>query len=258
MRIISRLLRALLKEDYPQLLQRLYRLFQLNADLNIKMTPPDHTFDRPQTTVILAMSADGKIADKSRAAARFGSANDKAHLERHVAQVDGVLLGAGTLRAYGTTLRVRQPELLEQRQQQEKPQQPVQVVCSRTALLDPKLPFFRQPVPRWLLTTTAGALRWREGEHFERILAVEAATGDIAWQKALQQLWSLGVRTLAVLGGGTVVAALLEANLLDELWLTVCPLLLGGAHAPTPIDGTGLAASLAPRLQLLDVSTDRR
>ncbi|XGW00440.1 MAG: RibD family protein [Leptolyngbya sp. BL-A-14] len=219
------------------------------------MSSPDHTFDRPQTAVILAMSADGKIADRSRTAARFGSANDKAHLERHVAQVDGVLFGAGTLRAYGTTLRVRLPELLEQRRHQDKPPQPVHVVCSRSALLDPQLPFFRQPVPRWLLTTTAGARHWQEGEHFERILAVETATGVIAWQEALQQLWSLGLRTLAVLGGGTVVGALLEADLLDELWLTVCPLLLGGAQAPTPIDGTGLAAALAPRLQLLDVRT---
>lgn len=65
----------------------------------------------------------------------------------------------------------------------------------------------------------------------------------------------MGIRLkhLAVLGGGALVASLLEANLLDELWLTVCPLLLGGVDAPTPVDGAGIMAAFAPRLQLLDV-----
>lgn len=221
----------------------------------MKPTVPPNECSRPKTTVILAMSADGKIADRSRAAARFGSANDKAHLESQVAQMDGVLLGASTLRAYGTTLRVVQPELLEQRQQQGKPLQPVQLICSRSAVLKPHLPFFGQPVSRWLLTTAAGASRWQEGEAFEHILVAETTTGDIAWQGALQQLWISGLKTLAVLGGGTLVASLLEADLVDELWLTVCPLLLGGASAPTPIDGTGVMAALAPRLRLLEVKT---
>ena len=212
------------------------------------------------TTVILAVSADGKIAAADRSPARFGSATDKAHLEVQVAQADAVLFGAETLRAYGTTLRVTSPQLLQQRQQQGRSPQPVQIVCSRSAALDPQLPFFRQPVPRWLLTTPAGARQWqegegREGEAFERLLVTETAIGAIDWQAAFGQLWDSGLKTLAVLGGGALVASLLEANLLDELWLTVCPLLLGGAAAPTPVDGKGLIAALAPRLQLLEVKT---
>ncbi len=97
---------------------------------------------RPFATVILAMSADGKIADWSRTAARFGSPSDKTHLERQIAQADGVLFGSRTLKAYGTTLRVVHPDLLQQRQAQSKPLQPVQIVCSRSANLDPEYPFF--------------------------------------------------------------------------------------------------------------------
>ncbi|WP_293233658.1 MULTISPECIES: dihydrofolate reductase family protein, partial [unclassified Microcoleus] len=104
------------------------------------------------TTVILAMSADGKITDTALTAARFGSANDKSHLEQQVAASDAVLFGNGTLRAYGTTLRVFSPDLLEQRKLQGKPPQPVQIVCSRSRKFDPNWRFFQQPVPRWLLT----------------------------------------------------------------------------------------------------------
>jgi 5-amino-6-(5-phosphoribosylamino)uracil reductase len=217
---------------------------------------------RPHTTIILAMSADGKIADVRRSPARFGSATDKAHLEAQIAQADGVLFGAGTLRAYGTTLRIANPTLLHQRQKRGQPPQPIHIVCSRSANLDPEWAFFRQPVPRWLLTTAAGAQRWRASPRFDpicfdRILTFPQADpptdNGVDWVATLQQMQAAGLDRLAVTGGGTLVASLLEANLVDELWLTVCPLLLGGAIAPTPVEGIGFPAALAPRLELLSV-----
>lgn len=215
----------------------------------------DSAWVRPHTTVVLAMSADGKIADVKRSPARFGSAADKAHLEKQVALADAVLFGASTLRAYGTTLRVSHLELLEMRSRQGQPPQPVQMVCSRFAEFDPSLRFFQQPVPRWLLTTTAGAKAWQERANFERILVAETAEQTLDWQDALQQLVSLGIQRLAVLGGGELVASLMALDLIDELWLTVCPLILGGAIAPTPVQGLGFPAELAPRLELLSAET---
>ncbi|QZZ23730.1 RibD family protein [Leptothermofonsia sichuanensis E412] len=211
--------------------------------------------DRPLTTVILAMSADGKIADRTRAAARFGSPWDKAHLEQQIAQVDGVLFGAGTLRAYGTTMRVMQPNLLQQRQQQSKPQQPVQILCSQSGKIDPDYPFFCQPVPRWLLTTRLGSDRCQPATQFERILVAETPTGEIDWVTAFQQLTDLGLKHLAILGGGELVASLLAEGLVDEFWFTVCPLILGGAEAPTAVEGAGFLQTTAPQLQLMEVKT---
>lgn len=207
------------------------------------------------TTVVLAMSADGKIADAQRSPARFSSPADQQHLERQIAQADGVLLGAGTLRAYGTTMRVTSPELLQQRSRNQKSPQPIQIVCSGSANLDSGLRFFQQPVPRWLLTTETGANRWGVQPGFERILAIAENHQGIDWAIALQKLSDLGLAQLAVLGGGELVASLLEADLIDELWLTVCPLLLGGSAAPTPVGGSGFAAPLAPSLELLSVGT---
>jgi len=50
-----------------------------------------------------------------------------------------------------------------------------------------------------------------------------------------------------------LVASLLAADVIDELCLTVCPLILGGAAAPTPVEGAGLLS--AKHLQLLSVDT---
>lgn len=241
----------------------------------------DEQKHRPHTTVVLAMSVDGKIADVKRSPARFSSLTDKTHLEQQIAASDAVLFGAGTLRAYSTTMRVSHPQLLEQRKQCSLPPQPVQILASLQANIDPQLRFFHQPVPRWLLTTSVGAKHWQERPEFEKIIVCQTtearakgSEGDgevgrnppitsashpltphssIDWVVAVQQLADLGVKRLAVLGGGQLVASMLAADLIDEFWLTVCPLILGGASSPTPVEGMGFDTALAPRLELLSV-----
>lgn len=220
--------------------------------------PESVPLSRPHTTVVLAMSADGKIADAERSPARFSSGADRLHLEKQIALADGILFGAGTLRAYGTTLGISHPQWLQLRQQGGAPPQPVQIVCSRSGVLDPQWRFFRQKLPRWLLTTTLGAKGWQAVEAvggFEQILIAETSTGDIDWDNAFQQLVRLDVRRLCILGGGELVASLLAEDLIDEFWLTVCPLLVGGKAAPTPVGGEGLLGQALKRLELLDVET---
>ncbi|MFW6359597.1 MAG: RibD family protein [Chroococcales cyanobacterium] len=209
---------------------------------------------RPHTTMILAMTADGKIADKTRSPARFSSQRDQAHLEQRISEVDGVLFGAGTLRAYGTTLRVSNPQLLEARQQQNKPLQPAQIVCSASAKIDPQLRFFEQPVPHWLLTTSKGAKFWQDAPEakFERILVAES-DGQIDWIAAFKQFSELGFQRMAILGGGNLIASLVSQDLIDEFWFTVCPLILGGETAPTPVEGEGFSMPEAKELELINV-----
>jgi 5-amino-6-(5-phosphoribosylamino)uracil reductase len=210
---------------------------------------------RPHTTVVLAVSADGKIGDFKRSPARFGSGVDKAHLEKQIAAGDAVLFGAGTLRAYGTTITVSHPTLLQHRSWEGKPSQPFHIVISCLADLNPEFNFFRQSVTRWLITTTKGAQFWQGRSEFEQILVFEKPTGVIDLPAVLQHLTTLHVSRLVILGGGNLVTSLLELDLIDEFWLTICPLILGGATAPTPVEGQGFLAHLAPRLQLLEVTT---
>lgn len=224
--------------------------------------------NRPHTTVILAMSADGKIADRNRSPARFGSARDKAHLETQIAKVDGVLFGRGTLQAYGTTLSVSSPELLQHRQRQGKSPQPIQMVCSSSGKINPNLRFFQQPVPRWLLTTPQGLTQFKQefsnsnSSHqsdiydcFQDFITTNTLSENqdlIDWNDAFKNLIQRGLKRLAILGGGQLVSSLILMNFIDELWLTVCPLILGGVNAPTPVEGQGFLSNVAPRLQLLE------
>lgn len=215
------------------------------------MPEPTSIENRPRTIVVLAMSADGKISDAARSHPRFGSQQDFDHLEQQVALADAVLFGAATLKAGGTAMRVLKPELIAQRLASGKPEQPIQIVCTRTGNIDPTLKFFQQPIPRYLLTTITGAQRWKDEPGFDHVLS--ATEENIDWHQAFTVLHQHHIKTIAVLGGGEVVAALLEADLIDELHLTVCPLLLGSKDAPNPVEGAGFSQENAPRLELLSV-----
>ena len=221
--------------------------------------------NRPRITVVLAMSADGKITDASRAAARFPSSTDKAHLEAQIARADATLFGAGTLRAYGTTLPLTSAALIEDRRSRYQPDQPIQIVCSAIGNLDPQWPFFHQPVPRWLITTLEGMQFWRDvrkgkdsDRSFEHVLITER---PFNWHVVMQDLLNgksalssaanrPAIQNLVVLGGGELVASLLSDGLIDDLYLTVCPLLIGGKTAPTPVGGLGFTLPRTPKLAL--------
>ncbi len=220
--------------------------------------------NRPRITVVLAMSADGKIADASRAAARFASATDKVHLETQIAKADATLFGAGTLRAYGTTLPVTNAVLIEERRSRHQSNQPIQIVCSAIGKLDPQWPFFRQPVPRWFITTLEGMQCWRNQKKdrdqnlFDHVLITER---PFNWHNVMQDLLDgksalsaaanrPPIRNLVVMGGGELVASLLSDGLVDDLYLTICPLLIGGKTAPTPVGGLGFTLPRTPQLAL--------
>ncbi|MGL5942244.1 MAG: RibD family protein [Waterburya sp.] len=212
--------------------------------------------NRPETTAILAMTADGKIADFQRSPARFGSINDKTHLEKQVSLVDGVLFGADTLRAYGTTISVSNPKLLEARVERRQQLQPVQIVVSASGNLDFQWRFFQQSIPRWLLTVPSGAISWRNKKEFERILIIngtEENQSAINWVSTFEQLKQLGLNKLAILGGGELIASLLAEDLIDDFWLTICPVIFGGKNSPTPVGGIGLKQSQGKKLKLLEV-----
>lgn len=207
-----------------------------------------------KTTLVLAMTADGKISDVTKSAPTFGSDRDYAHLEEQIMGSDVVLVGSGTLNDGGGAVVETKPELIQARLDRGKSAQPPQIICSRSGKIDPSLPFFQQSIERWLLTTKAGSADWIDRPSFDRVLVCETADGkDIDWQAVKIKLAELAVENICFLGGAELAASLFAANFIDELWLTVCPFIYGGSAAPSPVTGEGFTPDLAPRLKLLSV-----
>jgi 5-amino-6-(5-phosphoribosylamino)uracil reductase len=207
-----------------------------------------------KTTLVLAMTADGKIADVTKSPPTFSSNRDYAHLEAQIADADAILVGSGTLNDGGSAVLVQKPALIQARIDRGQPLQPPQIVCSRSGKIDSQLPFFSQPTERWLLTTKSGASDWHARSSFDRVLVCETADGhNLDWQAIEKELTELGINKICFLGGSELAASLFAANFIDELWLTVCPVIYGGSMAPTPVSGAGFTPESAPKLTLLSV-----
>ncbi len=206
-----------------------------------------------KTTLVLAMTADGKISDVRKSPPTFGSKRDYAHLEEQMALADAILVGSGTLNDGGNAVLVAKPELVQARLDRSQSSQPIQIICSRSGKIDRGLPFFSQPISRWLLTTQVGSTDWLDLSKFDRVLVCETADGDIDWEVVSTRLSELGIDQICFLGGSELAASLFAAKFVDELWLTVCPFIYGGSTAPSPVSGVGFTPELAPKLELLSV-----
>ena len=182
---------------------------------------------RPSTRLVLAVSLDGRLAPPQGGAAQIGGRGDRRVLEEALAWADAALLGAETLRRHGTTCLIHAPDLLAARAAEGRAPQPLALVASRSGVIPPYLPFFHQPLERWLLAPAAVA-------GGARALGFTRGVPLADWSAALQQLAVLGLERLVVLGGAALAGSLLAEGLLDELQLTLCPRVLGGSHTWLP------------------------
>ena len=194
----------------------------LFADVDFAaLAPPD----RPYVVVNMIASADGRAALGGRTA-RLGNDADRAVFHALRASVDAVMVGTGTLRAERYGRMVRDEHRREIRRARGLDPEPLALVCSRSGDFPTDIPLFTDPEAR-VVTYTGGspseALRRAHDEH--------------------------GVRSVLCEGGPTLNAAMLAEGVFDELFLTVAPLLAGGAE-PLTILAAGDPAPLELRWAL--------
>ncbi|QNI98516.1 RibD family protein [Synechococcus sp. RS9902] len=191
---------------------------------------------RPFVRLVLAISLDGRLAPPVGGAAQLGGEGDRRALEQALAWADACLIGAGTLRAHRCTCLIRDQQLLKQRAEAGRPQQPTAVVVSNSHEFPADWRFFQQPLQRWLLAPNA------PHQGFERWLPL----GN-NWSQRLQSLADAGVARLVLLGGAALASNLLMADAVDELQLTLVPALLGGENSWLPSTSAALPLTLSER-----------
>lgn len=182
--------------------------------------------NRPLLRLVLAVSLDGRLAPAEGGAAQLGGLGDRRALEEALAWADGCLIGAETLRRHGSTCLIRAADLLEQRRQAGRSPQPAALVLSRSGNLPAELPFFQQPLQRWLVAPPG--LKYSDEAGFQQRWPLDS------WPDLWAGCWAAGLERLVVLGGAQVASQLLAGQWIDELQLTFCPSLLGGPHGWIP------------------------
>ncbi|MEH2093414.1 RibD family protein [Nostoc sp.] len=206
-----------------------------------------------QTTVVLGMTADGKISAVDPQAPRDFDAVDLAHLEFQVSLADLILVGAGTIRAEGVSFKISNPELLAAREVRNQSPQPITCVVSGSLDLSLDLPFWSQDIKRWIFTTRTGLERNSDATTLQKLAElIDLGDTDLDWDRAYSLIAERGIHKVVVLGGGSLTAALVKAGKIDDWWLTIWPIVFGGKNAPSPVEGEGFIPKAAPHLQLVE------
>jgi len=189
-----------------------------------------------------AISLDGRINTRERRFAFFGSGRDHARMSRLRADADAVLVGGATFRNWP------HPALPDAEDRARLKGRPWNVVVSRALDLPLATDWFTEPAIRPLLLTRAASLQGRHVPAEAEGWAGEGGNLPVPW--ILEQLARRGVERLLVEAGGDLLFQFLAADAIDEMYLTLCPLVVGG-NAPSLADGPGFDLAAAPRMRLL-------
>jgi riboflavin-specific deaminase-like protein len=208
---------------------------------------------RPRCFLNVAISLDGKIASAARENPDFPSPADRRRMDEIRARADAILVGAGTLRASDHPLTVRSPRLRRARLAAGRPEQPLNILLSAGLRIPLRGRFFRAPGVRRLVVTCGAAPRSRLREVQGRALVWEIGRERVDLGLLLRILRGLGYRELLLEGGGRTNFAFFERGWVDEVFLTVCPVIIGGENSPTPVDGAGFRPGAFRKYRLRSV-----
>jgi 2,5-diamino-6-(ribosylamino)-4(3H)-pyrimidinone 5'-phosphate reductase len=196
----------------------------------------------PFLFVNVAITADGRIAPPSRHFVPFSSKRDQQLLMELRTKADAVMAGARTVDMGKVDLGPGAPKYRQMRLKNGLAEYNLRVIVSGSASLNPKAHIFTKRFSPIVVLASNKAPR-------ERVEALRQVADDVHlsgeagvdFGEALQYLRSKwGVKKLLCEGGGEVNSQLFRQKLVDELYLTICPVIFGGRDAPTLADGEGV------------------
>ncbi len=207
---------------------------------DLQVSPPP---GRPAVILNMVQTLDGITAIDGKAWT-IGSEVDHYLFLTLRAWADVVLSGAGTLRQNDIIARTH-PHLQVARVAAGRPANPAAAVLSRRAEFPDdvlrKRFFSERDFTSMVITTelARGADRRRVTDAGAEVLVVPAGpNGDVDLPAAFGLLADRGVERVLAEGGPVTNRRLLDAGLLDELFLTVSPRVAGGPGAARIVDGS--------------------
>jgi riboflavin-specific deaminase-like protein len=175
---------------------------------------------RPLVTLSYAQSLDGSIADRPGRPLALSGSQAMAMTHRLRAAHEAILVGIGTVLADNPRLNVRLVS----------GQDPQPVVVDSRLRFPAYASLLKNRRSPWIATSegadperqqaleTAGA----------RVLRLPGSNGWVDLAGLLEQLGSMGINSLMVEGGAQIITSFLASRLVDQVVLTIAPLLVGG------------------------------
>ena len=212
-------------------------------------TPPA---DRPYVLINMVMSADGKIAVDGTEQG-IGSKVDQRLMRELRVNADVVLNGAETLRKSGASPRLGGDAALEAlRAARGKPRFPTATILSRSGELPLDRVFFTARDFEGLvyLSDSAPEANRRGIEATGRGVITVPAGGEVpAVLEHMRRTLHAGVLLLE--GGPTLNAQFFALDAVDEYFVTIGPVIVGGRNSLTAVEGEAFTRETMKHLELV-------
>ncbi len=183
---------------------------------------------RPRVIINAAMSVDGKIALRGGKRIKISDEEDFRRVHELRNSVDAILVGINTV-------ILDNPKLLVKERYVKSPRNPVRVVLDSHLRIPEDARVLEGNAPTIIITTEDARERKLNAE------IIKCGKGRVDLKCAMEKLYSLGIRSVLVEGGGTVIYSFLKEKLVDEISVFVGSIIIGG-EAPTLAEGLGASS----------------
>ena len=200
--------------------------------------------DRPRVLVNMVATLDGRVTIGGRSGP-IGGPGDHAIFHGLRTVVDAILVGSGTLRAERYGRMVRKPERRARRAELGLEEDPLALLITHSGRLAWDAPLFAAPEQRLVVVTHPRAAPVPDVDAQLERVDLPAPTPAAALREVHRRH---GIRSVLCEGGPTLNRGLLGDGVLDELFLTLGPLLGGGDDVLRILAGEELPEPVRLRL----------
>lgn len=188
-----------------------------------------------------AMSADGKIALRTRRQTKISNEEDKRRVHKLRNSADAILVGIETVLSDDPKLTVNEKFV-------RFPRHPVRIILDSTGRTPKTALVLNGASPTVIVTTE------RCKKTFPNAETIRCGKDEVDLKRLLPILEKRGIKTLLVEGGSKVIWSFLETRLADEINMFVGSMVIGGEESPTAAGGEGAASEKKMvELRLLDM-----
>jgi 2,5-diamino-6-(ribosylamino)-4(3H)-pyrimidinone 5'-phosphate reductase len=207
----------------------------------------------PYVVVNVAMSADGKISTRERRQVRISGEQDFIRVDRLKAGCDAIMVGIGTVLADDPSLTMKSEECRTYRKALGLDVNPVRIIVDSSARIPHGSAILNKGEGKRVIAVSRRADATKISALKNKSTIIIAGDEDVDLTALMDELSSMGIRRIMVEGGGTLIAGLLDAGLVNEIFTFIGNMVIGGKASPTLADGGGfIKESSFPRLSLLE------
>ena len=195
---------------------------------------------RPFVFINAAMSADGKISTYSRSQVKISGYDDMKRVDGLRAGSDAIMVGIGTVLADNPGLTVKSVE-----------KNTIRIVVDSMARTPVDAEVISRKGGPTIIVVSTSAPSERVEALREKAEIIAVGDESVSLSELLAELKNRGIERLMVEGGATLNWSLLSEGLVDEIYVYIGNMIIGGKTAPTLVDGVGLKEPM--KLELLSV-----